>query len=123
MEITGRLTTDAVVNETKENGKVVNFTIAINDTYKKYGADEVKKVTTFVNCSYWLNAGIATALTKGMLVELFGRIGVKAWKTTEGEPRATLTFHVNSIKLLGKAKMANGSAEDVTTRQKEETPF
>lgn len=123
MEITGRLTTDAVVNETKENRKVVNFTIAINDNYKTAAMGEVKKITTFVNCSYWLNAGIATVLTKGLLVELFGRIGVKAWKTAEGEPRAALTFHVNSVKLLGKSKAVNVSTEQTITEQKEETPF
>jgi single-strand DNA-binding protein len=34
MEIIGRMTADATVNETRAGKKVVNFSIAINDTYK-----------------------------------------------------------------------------------------
>jgi single-strand DNA-binding protein len=103
MEIIGRLTADAKVNETKAGKKVVNFSIAINDTYKAKGSDEVQKITTYVNCAYWINAGIAPYLTKGSLVECAGRIGVNVWTGKDGDAKATLTFHVNSIKLHGKS--------------------
>jgi single-strand DNA-binding protein len=32
---------------------------------------------------------------------MYGRIGVTAYKDMEGEPKASLTFHVNKIKLHG----------------------
>jgi single-strand DNA-binding protein len=35
MELTGRLTADAQVSEVKGGKKVVNFSIAINDSYKQ----------------------------------------------------------------------------------------
>jgi single-strand DNA-binding protein len=101
MEIIGRLTTDAKISELKNGKKVVNFSIAINDGYKPKDG-EVKVSTTFVNCAYWINSGIANYLTKGSLVELFGRIGVNAWKNAEGEAKAVLTLHVNNIKFHGK---------------------
>jgi single-strand DNA-binding protein len=101
MEIIGRITADAAVSETKAGKKVVNFSIAINDTYKTKGSDEVQKITTYVNCAYWINAGIAPYLTKGSLVECAGRIGVNAWTGKDGDAKATLTFHVNNIKLHG----------------------
>jgi single-strand DNA-binding protein len=104
MEIIGRVTADATVNETKAGKKVVNFSIAINDTYKTKGSDEVQKITTYVNCAYWINVGIAPYLTKGSLVECAGRIGVNAWTGKDGDAKATLTFHVNSIKLHGGIK-------------------
>lgn len=103
MEIIGRLTADATVNETKAGKKVVNFSIAINDTYKTKGSTEVQKVVTYVNCSYWINPGVSPYLTKGILVECSGRVGANAWTNKEGEIKASLTFHVNSIKMHGKS--------------------
>lgn len=102
MQIIGRVTADATVGETKAGKKVVNFSIAINDTYKTKGSTEVQKIVTYVNCSYWINPGVAAYLTKGSLVECNGRIGANAWTNKEGEVKASLTFHVNSIKIHGK---------------------
>lgn len=102
MQIIGRVTADATVSETKAGKKVVNFSIAINDTYKAKGSTEVQKIVTYVNCAYWINPGIAPYLTKGSLVECNGRVGANAWTNKEGEVKASLTFHVNSIKLHGK---------------------
>ncbi|MBS1735625.1 MAG: single-stranded DNA-binding protein [Bacteroidetes bacterium] len=110
MEIIGRITADATVNETKAGKKVVNFSIAINDTYKTKDSSEVQKIVTYVNCAYWINTGIAPYLTKGSLVECAGRIGVNAYTSKEGEVKASLTFHVNSIKLHGKPNGRNTPA-------------
>ncbi|MBS1666707.1 MAG: single-stranded DNA-binding protein [Bacteroidetes bacterium] len=99
----GRLTADARVNKTKDERQVVDFTIAINDRFKTKGSSELKKVTTYVNCSYWISVGIAPYLKKGVLVELFGRIHVSAWKKMDGEPVASLNLHVSNIKLHGKS--------------------
>ena len=70
--IVGRITQNAKINTLKNDKKVVNFSVAINDSYKtKQG--ERKEQTTYYNCSYWINAKIAKFLTKGTLVELSGR--------------------------------------------------
>jgi single-strand DNA-binding protein len=107
MEIIGRITADATVSETKAGKKVVNFSIAINDTYKTKGSTEVQKITTYVNCSYWINPGVSAYLIRGTLVECYGRIGTNAWTNKEGEVKATLTFHVNTIKLHGRSNGSN----------------
>ncbi|WP_316847248.1 single-stranded DNA-binding protein [Pedobacter psychrodurus] len=99
MEITGRLTADAAVRTVSGERKVVGFSIAINDTYRSGG--EQKKVTTFIECSYWLNTGIAEYLKKGGWVQVYGRIGINAYLSGSGEPKASLTFHTSEIKLLG----------------------
>jgi single-strand DNA-binding protein len=109
MEIIGRITGDAKIAEAKAGKKVLNFSIAINDTYKTKGSEELQKITTYVNCAYWINVGIAAYLTKGSLVECAGCIGVNAWTDKDGDVKATLTFHVNSIKLHGKSNA--GGAE------------
>jgi single-strand DNA-binding protein len=104
MEITARLTGDAKVTTVKNDKQVVNFNVAINDSYKAKGSNEVTKIVTYVQCDYWVYPAIAQYLTKGTLVELQGRIGVNAYTGKEGEAKASLTFHVNTIKLHGKAK-------------------
>jgi len=43
MEITGRIVKDASVFKLKENREVVNFTIAVNDSYKPKDSTELKK--------------------------------------------------------------------------------
>ena len=116
----GRLTADAKISTTKDEKKVVNFSIAINDSYKSKGSGEVKKITTYVNCSYWLSTGIAEFLKKAALVELCGRIGVSVWKDMQGEPKGSLTFHVTNIKLYGGAKVADGNANALTVEQPQE---
>jgi len=99
MTIIGRLTKDAVVAQLKDERKVVNFTIAINDYYKPKGSDKGVSVTTFVNCAYWISAGIAEHLTKGSLVEVSGRLSVNAYTDMQGEAKGSLNCHANAIKI------------------------
>ena len=82
---------------------MVNFNVAINDSYKVKGSAGITKIVTYVQCDYWVNPGIAPYLTKGTLVELQGRVGVNAHNANDGEAKATLTFHANTIKLHGSA--------------------
>lgn len=119
MEITGRLTANAKVNETKKGNKVVGFTLAINDSYRKDG--EQKKITTYVDCSYWINEGIAVYLTKGSLVQLYGRMSAHAWVNKGGEAKASLSFHTNNIKFLGKS--GNNGTERANTDAQVEAPL
>ncbi len=130
MEITARLTGDAKVNALKDEREVVNFNVAVNDSYKTKDSSEVKKVATYFQCSYWINPGIAQYLKKGSLVELYGRIGVNAYKDREGEPKATLAFHVNNLKLHGGSKheraQTNGNlpvATNYNTEADDDLPF
>jgi single-strand DNA-binding protein len=110
MEITARVVIDAKISILKDERKVVNFSVAINDSFKAKGSTEPTKIVTYVQCDYWINPGIAQYLTKGTLVELQGRVGVNAYKSIDGEAKATLTFHVNSIKLHGKASTKNDAS-------------
>lgn len=126
MELTGRITANATVNTTKYGRKVVHFSIAMNDSYKPKGSDEVKKLTTYINCSYWLSDAIAKHLTKGSLVELYGRISISAWMNKDGEPKGSLDFHVNNIKLHSKGNAEpkeSIAAPSEITEPVEDLPF
>ena len=105
MEITGRLTANATVKTVSDDRQVVNFTLVQNDSYKKSDGEKVS-VATFFDCSYWISTKVAAKLTKGTIVSLYGRLGVNAWTSMNGEAKATLTFHTNNIRFIG----ATGSA-------------
>ena len=128
MEITGRLTADALVQKVNNDKQVVNFSIAINDNYKPKGSTEVKEVTTYINCSYWLNTATAQWLKKGTLVQLFGRIGMNVYNNSEGEAVGTLTFHTNNIKILVFPKkedtaQANSAVKEKKSKKAQDVPF
>lgn len=99
MQVTARVTGDAVVTTLKDERQVVNFSVAVNDTYKVKGLAEPVKITEYIRCAYWRSTGVAQFLTKGAIVELEGRIGINAYTGTNGEAKANLTLHVNSIKI------------------------
>ena len=127
MEITGRLTANAQVRETKNSSKVLGFTVAINDSYRTKDKER-KNITTYVDCSYWLNAGIAEFLKKGTLVELYGRMGANAWVNKDGDAVANLTFHINNLKLLGKSSSTTERVSDAAQvasigEDKDDLPF
>src|SRR5882672_391729 len=100
MLVIGRITKDAVVKQLKDERQVVEFSIAVNDWYKPKGSEQGVKVTTYFNCSYWMNTRIAERLKKSALVELYGRISVNAYNDLEGNAKGSLNFHINNIKVL-----------------------
>jgi single-strand DNA-binding protein len=104
---------------------VVNFSVAVNDSYKPKGGERVK-LTTYYNCGYWISEKIAEQLKKGTLVEVSGRIYVNAYSGADGNAKASLNCHVNTIKIhawpkelevIGKAveapERSNGTDEDL----------
>ncbi|WP_347349835.1 single-stranded DNA-binding protein [Flavobacterium sp. CSZ] len=81
--------------------------MTINDSYKPKGSTDYKQITTFIDCSYWLNAKLVEWLKKGALVQLFGRVGLNTYIGHDGSAMGSLTFHINSLKfwLLPKKMM------------------
>lgn len=121
MEITGRLTADATVHKVSENKEVVNFSIAINDGYKPKGSNEVKEVVTYINCSYWLNSKTAQWLKKGALVQLFGRIGLNVYSSSDGRALGSLTFLTNNLKIIVFARRTEQSESNGTALPTKQT--
>lgn len=131
MDIIGRLTADSTVKTIGENKTVVNFSIAMNDTYKPKDGEK-REITTYVDCAYWRDAKRAEWLKKGAMVQLTGRIGLNAYLDREGNAVARLTFHVNDINILVFAKREEqpqeavkkqGFIPDVSQLPKDDLPF
>ncbi|WET03388.1 single-stranded DNA-binding protein [Flavobacterium sp. YJ01] len=128
MEITGRIVKDASVFKVKENREVVNFSIAVNDSYKPKGSTEVKKIVTYIDCSYWLSSGLVHWLKKGTLVQLFGRIGLNVYIGNDAQAHGSLTFHTSDIKILvfaqaDNTKAAAAAKQDKTADEPDDLPF
>lgn len=100
MNIVGRITKNAEINTLKGDKKVVNFSVAINESYKNKQGERVEQAT-YYNCSYWISPKVANILTKGTLVELTGRVSSNAWIGKDGEIKSGLNFHTSNIKLHG----------------------
>lgn len=115
MNITGRVTKDAKVSTLSDSRQVVNFSVAINESYKNKKGDRVEQ-TTFFECAYWISPRVAEWLTKGTVVELTGMVSARVWKGNDGEPKAGLNFNTSNIKLHGGGKKSEG-AQAVKTGQ------
>ena len=105
MNITGRLTRDAEVRTTSNGKQVVNFSVAVNDSYKTKQGERVEQ-TAYFDCSYWRTPNAVKILTKGLLVELTGRVSTRAWVGKDGEAKAGLNFHTSDFKPLAGGRRA-----------------
>ena len=119
MLFTGRITANAEVRTVKGDKQVTNFTVALNQRYKTR-AGEKKEKTAYVNCSYWVNPGLAVYLTKGAIVEISGWVEAQTWENREGKIQADLVCSVDTIKLFGNttAKPAETADEKKAEKKK-----
>ncbi|MFP3596948.1 single-stranded DNA-binding protein [Chryseobacterium sp. SIMBA_029] len=99
MNIIGRLTADAKASILKDERSVVNFSIAVNDSYKNKQGEWIN-LTEYVDCSFWQSPKVIPVLTQGTLVELTGWATARAWTTQSGEPKARINFHTSQFKIL-----------------------
>ena len=116
MEITGRVTADAVVRRAGEK-EVLSFSIAVNDRYKSAGSSEYKEVTIFINCSYWIAMKAGQWIKKGAVVLLNGRLGMHVYINIEGNPIGSIDFHVNNINILAFAKRSGDKVDEGESMQ------
>ena len=101
MELTGRVTADAVIKTVNDGKEVVNFSIAVNEYYKPKGATERKQITLFVECSYWQHTGVAKRLLKGAVVEVEGTMTMRVYSGKDGELKVAANFHCRRVKVFG----------------------
>ena len=103
MNIIGRLTRDAQISTLPSDKQVVNFSVAVNDSYRNKQGERVDR-TEYFNCAYWISTNVVKILTKGALVELIGRVSAKAWIGNDRKAHAALNLHTSQIKLYGGSK-------------------
>lgn len=123
--IKGRVTKDAEVRNTDNGKEVVNFSVAVNETYKQKDGTQKERVAYF-NCAYWFDSSIVQILKKGTLVELSGWITAEAY-LKDNDAKAKLVMQVDSVKcrFVPKKKGANSvvSQEPATNESADDLPF
>jgi single-strand DNA-binding protein len=125
MNITGRVTADAQVRNVSNSKTVVNFSVAINDSYKNKAGERIEQ-TTYFDCAYWLSPNVAKILTKGTVVELTGKVSARAWTGSDGQPHAGLNFNTSQIKLHGggkKSETEQATTETSNNKPENDLPF
>ena len=124
-QITGRIVKDAQIKKTNNGRELVAFTVAVNDRYKPKDKEEVKE-TRFFSCAYWLGTKVQKALKQGTVVSVLGRVNLNAYKGTDGEYHASLTFHANYIEIIAGGKKETAAADATasgTPETKDDLPF
>ncbi len=122
MEIIGRVTANAQVTETKSGKQAVNFTIAVNESYKPRNGER-KQLTNYFKCSYWLNSAVAQYLKKGLVVHATGRIGVDAFIGRDGKAKGQLTLRADTIAWFSASGQAKSNEAEVVAGPVEDLPF
>ena len=90
----GRLTRDPELRSTTGGVDVTNFTLAVDRSYTKAGAE---KETDFLDCVAWRGTAefISRYFKKGMQVAVTGRIQTRKWKDQQDQRRVAVEVVVD----------------------------
>lgn len=104
--MSGRLTRDAEVNETKGGNTVVEMRIALNITAEK---------TLFIDVSAWnsVASNIVKYLTKGTKIIVDGMLNVDEYKNKHGENVTKYYVTPSFVELCEKKELIGSNASDV----------
>ncbi|MCH5599496.1 single-stranded DNA-binding protein [Niabella ginsengisoli] len=122
MNIIGRLTHNAEVRTLNNDKQVVNFSLAVNDSYRNKEGERIQQ-TTYFDCAYWRNVNVSRILTKGALVELTGRVSARAWTGKDGQMKSGLNFHASQIKFhssMRSSESGDNTLHAMNTTQQEQ---
>jgi single-strand DNA-binding protein len=110
IDIIGHIGQDAEIKDFNNN-QVINFSVAVTESYVNKGTGEKTQNTTWFECAKWGNqTQIAQYLKKGQLVFVTGKPQARAWQKPDGTLASSLGINVFDIKLLGSPKTENNSA-------------
>lgn len=104
--MSGRLTRDAEVKETKGGNTVVEMRIAVNITAEK---------TLFIDVSAWntVAMNIAEYLTKGTKIIVDGMLNVDEYENKYGEKVAKYYVTASFVELCAKKELIGSNVPDV----------
>ena len=90
----GRLTRDPELRSTTGGVDVTNFTLAVDRSYTKAGAE---KETDFLDCVAWRGTAgfISRYFKKGIQVAVSGRIQTRKWKDQNDQRRVSVEIVVD----------------------------
>ena len=108
--ISGNLTRDAEIKETKNGSKVLSFSVAVNERRKTSGG-EWEDYANFVDCVVFGKRGesLAKHFKKGAKVTVSGHLRWSQWER-DGQKRSKLDVIAEELDFV--AVKGNASADD-----------
>jgi len=101
LTIIGHIGYDATIKEVN-GSKFVQFTVAVNESYKKENGDKVEK-TDWINCTTRTLA-LSQYLNKGKKIFAQGKMNVNVYKAKDNTYKAALNLNCSLIEFVGGAK-------------------
>lgn len=101
----GRLTRDPQLNYLPSHTAVVEFSLAVNHTYKKQDGSQGEE-TCFVDCQMFGKRAevINKYIHKGDPLLVEGRLKLDSWQDKEGNKRSRLRVFVENFEFMGGGK-------------------
>jgi len=116
IEIIGHIGQDAEVKDLTNN-QVINFSVAVSESYTNKSNGEKVINTTWFECAKWgNNTQIAQYLKKGQQVYISGSPTARSWQKETGELVSVLGINVLNLELLG-GKKENSESQAQNTEQ------
>lgn len=114
---TGRITKDLEVKEVGNNLKVLNFSIAVDNPFKK---DDV----SFFDIVAFGNKAENTAkyCGKGSKVAVDGTVKQERFTDKEGNNRSAVRFNANNIEFLDGKSQTDGQSQQQSGQAKQQAP-
>jgi single-strand DNA-binding protein len=100
--VMGNLTRDPELKYLPSGTAVVNFTVAINRSYKDHSG-ETKEETSFLPVVVWGKQAenCNQYLKKGRPVFIDGDLRQRSWEDKEGQKRSIVEIHAFTVQFLG----------------------
>ncbi len=112
---TGRITKDLEVKEVSNDMKVLNFSLAVDNPFKK---DDV----SFFDIVAFGNKAENTAefCGKGSKVAVTGTVKQERFTDKEGKNRSVVRFNANNIEFLDSKSQSNGQSQQQSGQSKQQ---
>jgi single-strand DNA-binding protein len=111
----GRTGADSEVKYTAGGKAVANFSLAINETFRKGDGEQVDRVQ-WVKCVAWgkLAEVCGQYLTRGTRAYAEGRLQTRKYDDRDGNERMVTEIVVSQLRLLGGSRNGNGNPAQAT---------
>lgn len=117
----GRLTADPELRHTPNGIAVTSFTLAVNRSYVKNGAE---RVTDFIDIVAWRNTAefVSKYFAKGQLVAVEGSIQTRMYQDKNGNNRKAFEIVANNVH-FAESKRESASNENFDNNSNEENLY
>ncbi len=104
--ISGNITRDPELRATKTGTSVLNFSVAVNDTFRNKATDKWEDYANFFDCVVMGKRADALKkiLAKGTKVCVSGKLHYSAWEDKDGKKHNKVDIMANEVEIMPRPK-------------------